>query len=117
MNKFLILPRGLFRITAPSLYELILCRRMREELAPVFTAQGEPPGRAKELAGAACFCFFSLKPLIARRFRSPEQICHSLTLVQLEKISKLFPSGYEEDRTETGFNPSFAEEVSQHGHS
>ncbi len=116
MKKFFILSRGLFRISPPSLYELIQCRRMRDDLVPVFAAQGEEPKRAKALAGAACLCFFSLKPLLARRFDSPDQICRALTLRQLETIAGLLPGGWEEGNTETGFNRNFAEEVRRHGH-
>ena len=115
MKKFLLLSKGLFFVSPLSLYELIQCRRMREEFSFVLTAQGEEPRRARELAGAISLCFFSLKPIFARQFRSPEQVYRTLTLTQLEKIAGELSRSREDMTVEFGCNEAFAKEVKEHG--
>ncbi len=117
MSRFLFLSKGLFRIVPLTLFELIRCKRMREEFTAALTLYGEEPKQARELAGAVSLCFFSLKPVLARRFSSPEQVYRTLTLTQLQKIAARYPDTCpEESVTETGFNQSFAKEEHTSGH-
>lgn len=116
MSRFLLLSRGFFRVAPLTLYELLQCRRIREDFSQALMLQGETTEHARELAGAACLCYFSLKPVFARKFHSPEQLLHALTLKQLQSIAAKYPEKIPEQAdVETGVNISFTEEGISHG--
>ena len=115
MSRFLLLSRGLFYMTPPSLYQLVQCRKMRDDFSSVLARQGECPKQAKELAGAISLCFFCLKPVLARRFSSPEQIYRTLTLTKLRKVAQMISMVPHDTTTEFGWNRSFHKEVKKNG--